>query len=71
MVELRDVKARQYHGEDKWATMTPQAKVCFDFLCGNHTRNLPIDWFNRLYNKWLHSEIGEAIAKAKRRQAAA
>ncbi len=65
MVELRDVKARQYHGEEKWDSMTPQSKVCFDFLCGNHTRNLPIDWFNRLYNKRLQSEIGEAIAKAK------
>jgi hypothetical protein len=65
MVELRDVKARQYHGEDKWESMTPQSKVCFDFLCGNHTRNLPIDWFNRLYNKWLQLEIGEAMGKAK------
>ena len=65
MVELRNVKARQYHGEDNWESMTPQSKVCFDFLCGNHTRNLPIDWFNRLYNKWLQSELGESIAKAK------
>ena len=65
MVELRNVKARQYHGEDKWEGMTPQSKVCFDFLCGNHTRNLPIDWFNKLYNKWLQSELGESIAKAK------
>ena len=65
MVELREQKAREYHGEDKWQDIAPQAKACFDFLCGNHTRNLPIDWFNRLYNKWIQMEIGEALQTAK------
>ncbi len=65
MVELRTAKAREFHGEEKWASMTPLAKACFDFLCGNHTRNLPIDWFNRLYNKWLQGEIGESLKLAK------
>ena len=65
MVELREVKARQFHGDDKWDDMAPSAKACFDFLCGNHTRILPIDWFNRLYNRWLVTEIGEAVKTAK------
>jgi hypothetical protein len=66
MVELREVKAnRQFHGDDTWETMAPSAKACFDFLCGNHTRNLPIDWFNRLSNKWLVTEIDEAVKTAK------
>jgi hypothetical protein len=65
MMELRDVKAREYHGEDKWENMQPESKACFDFLCGNHTRNLPIDWFNRLYSKWLQTEIGEEMKTAK------
>jgi hypothetical protein len=45
--------------------MEPEAKACFDFLCGNHTRNLPIDWFNRLYSKWIQTEIGEDLKMAK------
>ena len=65
MLELRDVKAREFHGEDKWKDMEPEAKACFDFLCGNHTRNLPIDWFNRLYCKWIQTEIGEDLKIAK------
>ena len=65
MVELREQKARLYHGDEKWDGMEPKSKACFDFLCGNHTRNLPIDWFNRLYNKWLQSEIGEDMKTAK------
>jgi hypothetical protein len=65
MVELREQKAREFHGEDKWKDMKPQAKARFDFLCGKHTRNLPIDWFNRLYNKWIQTEIGEAIKTTK------
>jgi hypothetical protein len=65
MVELRTAKAREFHGEEQWASMTPLAKACFDFLCGNHTRNLPIDWFNKVYNKWLQGEIDESMKLAK------
>jgi hypothetical protein len=65
MVQLREQKARLFHGDAKWDAMEPESKACFDFLCGNHTRNLPIDWFNRLYNKWLQNEIGEDIKMAK------
>ncbi len=43
MLELRDVKAREFHGEDKWKD----------------------DWFNRLYCKWIQTEIGEDLKKAK------
>ena len=44
---------------------TPQSKACFDFLCGNHTRNLPIDRYNKLYDKWLAQNLGQAMRDAK------
>jgi hypothetical protein len=65
MIELREQKARLHHEDEKWAGLEPKSKACFDFLCGNHTRNLPIDWFNRLYNKWLQVEIEEDMKQAK------
>jgi hypothetical protein len=65
MVELRERKARAFYGDADWDAMKPEAKACFDFLCGNHTRNLPIDWFNRLYNKWVQDAIGEDMKTLK------
>jgi hypothetical protein len=40
MAELREEKARAYHGEDVWDELDPCLKVVHDFLCGNHSRNL-------------------------------
>jgi hypothetical protein len=44
---------------------SPKSKACFDFLCGNHTRNLPIDRYNKLYDKWLAQDLGQAMRDAK------
>jgi hypothetical protein len=40
-------------------------KACFDFLCGNHTRNLPVVRFNKAYNGWLYVQLGEQMRIAK------
>ena len=48
MLEVRDRKCRDHYGEDVWAAAAPQTKACFDFLCGNHTRNLPVVRFNKV-----------------------
>ena len=48
-----------------WELASPESKACFDFLCGNHTRNLPIDRFNKLYYKWLAQDLGQAMRDAK------
>ena len=32
--------------------------ACLDFLCANHTRQLPIDAFDRFYDAWLKDELG-------------
>ena len=31
--------------------------VLLDFLCANHTRQLPIDAFDRLFDAWLKEEL--------------
>jgi hypothetical protein len=48
MLEVRERKCREHYGEDVWASAEPKAKACFDFLCGNHTRNLPVVRFNKV-----------------------
>ena len=40
MVEMREEKARAYHGDDEWDVVDPCQKVVHDFFCGNHSRNL-------------------------------
>jgi hypothetical protein len=32
---------------DEWESKAAEDKPWFDFLCGNHTRNLPLDEFNK------------------------
>ena len=48
MLEVRDRKCRDHYGEDVWSAAAPKTKACFDFLCGNHTRNLPVVRFNKV-----------------------
>jgi hypothetical protein len=49
MLEVRERKCREHYGADNWETAEPKAKACFDFLCGNHTRNLPVVRFNKVH----------------------
>jgi len=65
MLAVRERKCREHYGEDTWATADPKTKACFDFLCGNHTRNLPVVRFNKSYEKYIQSELGESIRVAK------
>ena len=46
MVELRDQKCREHFGDDVWAAADVKTRACFNFLCGNHTRNLPVVRYN-------------------------
>ncbi len=55
MLEVRDRKCREHYGDDVWVTAEPKAKACFDFLCGNHTRNLPVTRFNKVHNSYLYN----------------
>jgi hypothetical protein len=56
MVELRDRKCSEHYGVYVWALASAQTKACFSFLCGNHTRNLPIVRYNKV-NRLLRLHI--------------
>ena len=56
MLAVRDRKCREHYGEDQWSRAEPKTKACFDFLCGNHTRNLPVVRFNKVLFLSPHCE---------------
>ena len=64
MLELQEKKKKEFLSDDVWEALDPKAKACFNFLCGNHTRNLPIDRFNLLYGKWLDASLGPGMKEA-------
>ncbi len=45
---LRETSGQLFYGYDNWEARAEEDKPWFDFLCGNHTRNLPMDEFNKV-----------------------
>jgi hypothetical protein len=43
----RDNSGKALFGDETWAERVEYEAVWQDFLCGNHSRNLPVDAFNR------------------------
>ncbi len=64
--ELRDISGQLQFGYDEWEDKAKEDKPWFDFLCANHVRNLPIDEFNRLYEQYIKTNIGEELANITR-----
>ena len=65
MAKLRDDQGREYHGGDVWDGKDNKAKPMFDFLCGNHTRNLLTVRFEKRHDAYLEEELGEAMRAAR------
>ena len=66
VLELRETSGKLYYGEDEWNDLPSDEKPWFDFLCGNHSRNLPLDQWNREFKKYIKEELGEAITELQR-----
>ncbi len=66
VLELRETSGKLYYGEDEWNDLPSDEKPWFDFLCGNHSRNLPLDQWNREFEKYIKEELGEAITELQR-----
>jgi hypothetical protein len=65
MAKLRDDVGKEYHGVDVWDGKENKAKPMFDFLCGNHTRNLLTVRFEKRHDAYLEEELGEALRAAR------
>ncbi len=62
MVELRDRKSCDHYGDNVWMQADKKTKACFNFLCGNHTRNLPVVRFNKVPNPTLTLTLTQTLA---------
>jgi hypothetical protein len=65
MAGVRNEVGREYYGLDEWDGKDNKAKPMFDFLCGNHTRNLLAVRFEKRHDQFLEAELGEALRAAK------
>jgi hypothetical protein len=65
MASARDEDGREHFGLDAWDGKDNKAKPMFDFLCGNHTRNLLAVRFEKRDDQYLEAELGEALRAAK------
>ncbi len=57
------------HGAlDAWNAMDAgDDKLWLDYLCGNHSRNLPIDAFNKIFEDYVKKSLGSDINVAKQK----
>ncbi len=55
-----------HYGEEEWKALPAGERSWFDYLCGNHTRNLPLDEWNREFERYIKDELGEAIAEVQK-----
>jgi hypothetical protein len=62
---LRDNSGKKFYGVEEWKAMRQDGSGWQDFLCGNHSRNLHFDAFNRRFTSFTKSELGEGIAQCK------
>ena len=61
---LVEEKGRELYGDEAWESMPEEKRCVLDFLCGNHTRGLPVDAFNRRFDGWIEKELGDKFAAA-------
>ncbi len=61
MQEKRNTSGQLRYGYDECETIAKENKPWYDFLCGNHLRNLPIDEFNRQFEQYLRANLGKEL----------
>jgi hypothetical protein len=61
VLELREISGRLHYGADEWDALPAGQRSWFNYLCGNHTRDLPLDEWNREYERYIKDELGESI----------
>jgi hypothetical protein len=61
---LRDDAGKDMYGQEEWAAMQESGSGWQEFLCGNHSRNLHFDAFNRQYTQYIKGLLGEDMSRA-------
>jgi hypothetical protein len=59
---IRNDIGKAMYGVEEWAAMQQTGFGWQDFLCGNHSRNLHFDAFNRAFIAYMKQLMGEGMA---------
>jgi hypothetical protein len=62
---LRDDVGKNMYGVEEWKAMQQDGSGWQYFLCGNHSRNLHFDAFNRCFTNFTKSVLGDGMALCK------
>jgi hypothetical protein len=65
LVRKKDANGKAVLGEEAWAALPKEQRSLGDWLCGNHTRGLPVDAFNRNFEACLVAQLGEEFSEAQ------
>jgi hypothetical protein len=55
---IRDDAGKDIYGEEEWVAMQETGCGWQDFLCGNHSRNLHFDAYNRSFTTFMKELLG-------------
>ena len=66
MQELRKTSGKLFFGVEELEALPAADECWYDYLCGNHTRNLPLDHWNREFEAYIKEHLGEAILEVQR-----
>ena len=61
---LKQENGMEILGGEAWAALSVSKTTLADYRCGNHTRGLPVAAFNRLFESYLHANLGEEFEAA-------
>ena len=64
LAEKKEASSKAFYGNDAWASMTVAEKSMTDWRCGNHTRGLSVDAYNRRFENFLHEKLGAEFQDA-------
>ena len=65
LADLKRESLESNYSAEEIAGMSKEQVNTLDFLCANHTRQLPVAAYRRRADTWLADELKEDIAKAK------
>ena len=65
IAEKKEASGIAEYGEEDWATMPEEVTKMLSYFCSNHTRNLPVVAFNKLFNAHLAEVLGDKFVACK------
>ena len=61
---LKNESGEAFFGAESWQEQPELYTKLYQFLCLNHTRGLPVDAYNWLFDAFLNDNLGEAFKVA-------